>query len=306
MKAVQINKYGEADELKVQDVENPKPKENQVLVRIFDAGVNPFDWKVRRGYMKDVMPANFPLTMGYDFAGEIAEVGSLVSEFKKGDRVFGFTQGAYAEYGISDVSHIAKLPENVSFEVAASLPTPALTGYQIIANNIQNRGAKEILIHGAAGSVGSIAVQVAKSYGMTIYATAAKEDEQFLKDLGVTGVIDYKTQKFENACKNLDAIVDLVGGDTLTRSFQCVKKAGIIISTVSQPPENLVKETGVEGKFFLNNQNSKDLASIAKLVADGKLTVRISDVLPLEKAAEAQRLNETGKAHGKVILQIHS
>lgn len=304
MKAVQIDKYGEADELKVQNVENPKPKENEVLVRIFDAGVNPFDWKVRRGYMKDVMPAQFPLTMGYDFAGEIAEVGSGIKDYKKGDRVFGFTQGAYAEYGICDQAHIAKLPENLNYEVAASLPTPALTGYQIITNHIQPRGAKEILIHGAAGSVGSIAVQVAKSYGMTVYATAAKEDEKYLRDLGVTGVIDYKTQKFENSCRNLDAIVDLVGGETLSNSFKCVKKGGIIVSTVAQPPENLVKDTGVEGKYFLNNQNSKDLAAIAKMVSDGRLQVRISDVLPLEKAAEAQRLNESGKAHGKVIIQI--
>ncbi|UOF02452.1 NADP-dependent oxidoreductase [Bdellovibrio reynosensis] len=304
MKAVQIEKYGEADELKVQNVENPKPKNNEILVRIFDAGVNPFDWKVRRGYMKDIMPMNFPLTMGYDFAGEVAEVGSGITDYKKGDKVFGFTQGAYAEYAISDVNHIAKIPAGISTELAASLPTPALTAYQIITNHIQARGAKEVLIHGAAGSVGSIAVQVAKSYGITVYGTAAKEDESFLRDLGVTAVIDYKTQKFEQSCSNLDAIVDLVGGDTLTRSFQCVKKGGIIVSTVAQPPENLVKETGVEGKYFLTNQNSEDLTAIAKLVSDGKLKVRISDVLPLEKAAEAQRLNETGKAHGKVVIHV--
>lgn len=304
MKAVQIDKYGEADELQVHDVQRPSPKDGEILVRIFDAGVNPFDWKVRRGYMKDVMPAKFPLTMGYDFAGVVEEVGGGVDEFKKGDRVFGFTQGSYAEYAVTDQSHIARLPDKVSYEVAASLPTPALTAYQIITNHIQPLGAKEILIHGAAGSVGSLAVQVAKFSGMTVYANATKEDEKFLKDLGVTAVIDYRTQKFEDVCRNLDAIVDLVGGDTLTRSFQCVKKGGIIVSTVSQPSEQLVKEKGVQGKSFLTNQNSKDLAAIAQMVADGKLKVRISDILPLEEAAEAQRLNETGRAHGKVVIQI--
>jgi NADPH:quinone reductase-like Zn-dependent oxidoreductase len=304
MKAIQIQKYGEADELHLTEIQRPKPSDNEVLVRIVDAGVNPFDWKVRRGYMKDMMPLQFPHTMGYDFAGEVAEVGSKITNFKSGDRVFGFTNGAYAEYGICSADKIAKLPPQVSFETAASLPTPALTAYQIIANNIRAHGANKILIHGAAGAVGSIAVQVAKSFGMTVFANAAKEDQTFLRELGVDQIVDYKTQRFEEQFKDLDAVVDLVGGDTLKRSFQIVKKGGLIVTTVGPVPEDVAKSAGIEAKFFLNNQNSTDLEQLAKLVGDGKIKVRIAEVMPLAKAAEAQRMNESGKAHGKIVLHV--
>lgn len=305
MKAIQIEHYGDADELKIHEIDRPSPKDNEILVRIFDAGVNPFDWKVRRGFMKDVMPLRFPHTMGYDFAGEVAEVGANVTDFEKGDRVFGFARGAYAEYGITTADRIAEIPIGVSFEVAASLPTPALTGYQLVANEVRPRGASEVLIHGAAGAVGSIAVQVAKSFGLRVYANAAKEDEFYLRELGAERIVDFESQKFEDVFHDLDAVIDLVGGQTLERSFACVKRGGFIVSTVGRAPKELAERREIEAMYYMNKQNANDLAAIIQLVADGKLNVRISEVLPLEKAAEAQRLNETGKSHGKVILQVH-
>lgn len=305
MKAIQISQYGDADQLKLQEVETPKPQDNEVLVRIFDAGVNPFDWKVRRGHMKEIMPAHFPLTMGYDFAGEVAEIGSQIKNFKPGDRVFGFTQGAYAEFGLCHESKIAKIPDSLSFEVAASLPTPGLTAYQLIVDNVKAAGARRILIHGAAGAVGSLAVQIAKSLGMRIYANAAKSDESYLTGLGAQAVIDFHTQRFEEFCAELDAIVDLVGGDTLDRSYQCVKKGGLVISTVGPIREEMAKRAGVTAKYFQTDQNSDGLRGIAELVASGKIRPRLADVMPLEKAAEAQKLNEMGKSHGKIVLQVH-
>ncbi len=305
MKAIQISAYGEADQLKVQEVEKPRAKDRQVLVKIHDAGVNPFDWKVRKGFMKDVMPVQFPLTMGYDFAGEIVELGSSVQDFKVGDRVFGFAHGAYAEFGIADVDKFAKIPDGLKNEIAASLPTPGLTAYQLIADHVKALGFQKLLVHGAAGAVGSFVVQIAKSFGMTVYANAAKEDEAYLRELGVEKIIDYKTQRFEEVLTNLDAVVDLVGGETLKRSYQCVKPGGLVISTVGPVDEEAAKLFKVQAKSFLNKQNAKDLAEGASLVASGKVKPRLAEILPLEKAAEAQRLNETGRAHGKIVLQVN-
>jgi NADPH:quinone reductase-like Zn-dependent oxidoreductase len=305
MKAIRISKYGEADELKMEEMETPTPKAGEVLVRIHDAGVNPYDWKVRKGLMKEMMPLQFPLTMGYDFAGVIEKVGASVQDYKTGDRVFGFTQGSYAEFGICIPDKIAKIPEVLSFDVAASLPTPGLTAYQLIADNVKPSGARTVLIHGAAGAVGSMAVQVAKSFGMQVFANAAQNDEAYLKQIGVERVVDYKAQRFEEFFKDLDAVVDLVGGETLNRSYQCVKKDGLVITTVGPVRSDLAEQAGVNAKFFLTQQNSKGLSDLANLVANGKIKPRLAEVMPLEKAAEAQRLNEQGKSHGKIVLRVH-
>lgn len=305
MKAIQISKYGEADELKMQETETPSPKAGEILVRIHDAGVNPYDWKVRKGFMKDIMPVQFPLTMGYDFAGVIEKVGANVQDYRVGERVFGFTQGAYAEFAICSPDKIAKIPDVLSFDVAASLPTPGLTAYQLIADHVRPTGAQTVLIHGAAGAVGSIAVQVAKSFGMRVFANAAQNDEDYLKQIGVEKIIDYKSQRFEEFFKDLDAVVDLVGGETLNRSYQCVKKDGLVITTVGPVRADLAKQAEVNAKFFLTNQNSKGLSDLAKLVAVGKIKPRLAEVMPLENAAEAQKLNEQGKSHGKIVLRVH-
>ncbi len=304
MKAIQISKYGDASELKMREVDTPQPKDNEVLVKIFDAGVNPYDWKVRKGFMKDIMPSKFPLTMGYDFAGVVATVGKNVSGYGAGDRVYGFTQGSYAEFGICTLDRIAKMPQALTFDVAAALPTPGLTAYQLIAKYVKPAGAETVLIHGAAGAVGSLAVQIAKSFGMRVFANADQSDEDYLKQLGVEKVINYKAQRFEEFFKDLDAVVDLVGGETLNRSYQCVKKGGLVITTVGPVNEGRAKEAGVQAQFFLNQQNSKDLEEIGKLAAEGKLKPRLADVWPLAQAAEAQRLNEEGKTHGKIVLKV--
>ena len=304
MKAVRIHSYGSAINLKMEETPKPEITANEVLVKIHDAGVNPVDWKIRAGFMKAWMPATFPLTMGQDFSGEIVAVGQNIHNFSIGDRVFGFAKGTYAEYAAVSENEITKIPKSMDFGSAASLPTPGLTAYQIIIDKIKAHKGQKILIHGAAGSVGSLAVQMAKSLGAEVIANAAGKDEKYLKTIGASLFIDYKTQRFEEMARDVDVVVDLVGGDTLARSYQCVKKGGLIITSVGPVDEENAKKAGVQIIQFVMEQKAEDLQKIAMLFEQGKLKTRLGNLMPLEKAREAQEINETGQSHAKIILQV--
>ena len=206
--------------------------DDQVLVRVHDAGVNPIDWKIRQGYLKQVMPASFPLTIGQDFAGEVADHGKAVDRFAAGDRVFGFAQGAYAEYVAASVSEIAAMPASMDFVTAAALPTAGSTALQVIRDVVKAKSGMTILVHGAAGGVGSFASQIAKNFGARVIGTASGDDIEYLKSIGVDEVIDYQRERFEEKAGEVDAVVDLVGGDTLVRSYMVVKSGGVLVTTV--------------------------------------------------------------------------
>jgi NADPH:quinone reductase-like Zn-dependent oxidoreductase len=318
MKAIRIHGYGNSSQLKVEDIPRPKPKSGYVLVKIHDAGINPFDWKVREGYMKDLLPLSFPLTMGRDFSGEIEEVGADVTRFKVGDLVFGFASGSYAEYAIAAVDNIAKIPESLGFAVAAALPTAGLTAWQIIQDVVHPSKDQLILIHGAAGGVGSFASQLACAAGASVFATASSADRDYLSALGVKRVIDYKSEKFDvvigdmlsqirgRSAKEikLDAVIDLVGGDTLARSYALVKKGGVIVTTVGTMDQKRCQESGINGVQFLMKPNAGELDELARQVDRRRLNPRVSEVLPLNEARKAQDLSQTGKSHGKVVLEV--
>ena len=221
MKAIRIHQFGDANTLQLEDAPNINIADDQLLVRVRAAGVNPIDWKIRQGYMKDIMHTNFPLTIGQDFAGEVVDKGKSVTQFAKGDRVFGFAQGTYAEFAAAPASMVAKIPDGVDFATAAALPTAGLTALQIIRDFVRAKPGMTILIHGAAGGVGSFASQIAKNSGARVIGTATGDDIQYLKSIGVDEVIDYKRERFEDKVHDVDAVVDLVGGDTLARSYGC-------------------------------------------------------------------------------------
>jgi NADPH:quinone reductase-like Zn-dependent oxidoreductase len=304
MKAVLIHEYGDADALNLEETPRPKIAADQMLVKIRDAGVNPVDWKIREGRLKDRMPAAFPLTMGQDFAGEVAELGNGVDRFAVGDRVFGFAPGAYAEYAAASVSEVAKMPQSMSFEMAASLPTAGLTALQLIRDVVKARKGMTILIHGAAGGVGSFAAQIARHLGAKVIGTAADQDVSYLKSLGVEQVIDYKRERFEEKAREADAVVDLVGGDTLARSYSIVKKGGVLVTTVEPIDESAAKQAGIRGVSYLMKRSAPDLDELAKLVEQGVVKPRVSQTMDLAHAKEAQELNETGQSHGKFILKV--
>jgi NADPH:quinone reductase-like Zn-dependent oxidoreductase len=305
MKAVQINEYGHSDKLKSVEVPIPQIKDDEVLVKIHDAGINPADWKIREGYMKAVSPASFPLGMGQDFAGEVLDVGSNVKKFKRGDRVFGFARGsAYAEMAAVPQDKIAIMPEKADFIHASALPTAGLTAYQIVMDEIKIQPDQKILVHGAAGGVGSYLVQIAIHEKAFVIANAAGEDAEYLKNLGVQQVIDFKTQRFEEFVKDADAVVDLVGGEVAERSYQVLKKGGVLLSTVGAAKEEEGQKYGVRTISFLMKPNGDELQKLAELYDSGDLEPRIDRVVPFEDYRIAQDLVQSGQAHGKIVMQI--
>jgi NADPH:quinone reductase-like Zn-dependent oxidoreductase len=304
MKAIRIHQFGDANTLKLEDAPNISIGDDQLLVRVRAAGVNPIDWKIRQGYMKDVMPTQFPLTIGQDFAGEVVDKGKSITQFTKGDRVFGFAEGSYAEYAAAQASRVAKIPGGMDFATAAALPTAGLTALQIIRDFVGAKPGTTILIHGAAGGVGSFASQIAKNSGARVIGTATGSDIEYLKSIGVDEVIDYKRERFEDKVRNVDAVVDLVGGDTNARSYGVVKRGGVLVSTVQPPDEAAAQRAGIRAQHIVMKRNSADLFELAQLVAKGAVKPRMDKTMSLGEAKEAQQLSETGKTDGKVILKV--
>jgi NADPH:quinone reductase-like Zn-dependent oxidoreductase len=305
MKAIRIHAYGGSDQMKLENVNRPEPKEHQVLVQVFDAGVNPVDWKIREGYLKDVRPTSFPFTLGQDFAGKVLAVGTEVRGFKPGDRVYGFAHGSYAENALVDEHKIARIPDSVDDITAASLPTAGITAYQLIMNSTQLKEGQRILIQGAGGGVGSFAVQLALWKKAEIFATASDADIDYLRSLGVKKIINFQKEKFEDRVRDMDVVIDLVGGDTLRRSFDVVKKGGVIASTVGPIDPKLAEQKGIRAISFLAQQNSEDLEAMARLVEQGVLKPRINEVVPLDQAMKAQDDLKQGHSKGKIILRVN-
>lgn len=304
MKAIRVHQYGDAGTLKLEEIPPLSITEEQILIRIRDAGVNPIDWKIRQGYMKQVMPAAFPITIGQDFAGEVIDAGKTVTQFKVGDRVFGFAQGTYAEYAAAPASTVAAIPNSIDFATAAALPTAGSTALQIIRDVVGVKPGMSILIHGAAGGVGSYASQIARNLGARVIGTASGADIDYLKSLAVDEVVDYKSERFEDKATGVDAVVDLVGGETLARSYAVVKKGGVLATTVQSVDGSAAKRAGIRAVQVIMKRNAADLAELARLVEKGALRPRLSKMMSLSQAKEAQELSEAGKTQGKVILKV--
>ncbi|MGE5112012.1 MAG: NADP-dependent oxidoreductase [Acidobacteriaceae bacterium] len=304
MKAIRIHEYGDAGTLQLEDIPRLSIADDQILVRIRDAGVNPIDWKIRQGYLKQVMPPTFPMTIGQDFAGEVVEVGKTVKQFVLGERVFGFAHGTYAEYAAAPAATVAAIPNSMDFATAAALPTAGSTALQIIRDVVNARSGMSILIHGAAGGVGSYASQISRNLGARVIGTATGADVEYLNSLGVEEVIDYKRERFEDRATGMDAVVDLVGGETLSRSYHVVKKGGVLATTVQPIDESAAKRSGIHAVHVVMKRNAADLAELARLVEKGALKPRLSKTMSLSQAREAQELSEAGKTAGKVILKV--
>jgi len=304
MKAVRIHEYGDAGTLKLEDIPRLTIADDQILVRVHDAGVNPIDWKIRQGYLKEVMPVHFPLTIGQDFAGVVAERGKSVDRFNVGDRVFGLGQGAYAEYVAAPISTVARILDAVDFVTAASLPTAGSTALQIIRDVVKARPGMTILIHGAAGGVGSFASQIARNSGARVVGTASGADIEYLKKIGVDEVIDYARERFEDKVSQPHAVVDLVGHETLARSYGIVKRGGVLATTVQPIDEAAASRAGIRAVHVVMRRNAADLSELAKLVEQGAVKPRLAQTMNLNQAKEAQELSEKGNTRGKVILKV--
>lgn len=309
MKAVQIKEYGRIDVLNIEQVKKPVPSDSQVLVKIHAASLNPVDWKIREGYLKDMAPVQFPLTLGGDFAGEIIEVGSEVGEFKTGDEVFGSAlvlnggSGSFAEFASAQVKNIALKPKSFDFIHAAALPLVGSSAIQALEEHIKLQPKQKILIQGGAGGIGHVAIQLAKATGAYIATTVSTNDIDFVRKLGADEVIDYTKEKFEERIKDFDAVFDTVGGETTDKSFQVLKKGGILVSMIGVD-HDFASERDVKAIAQFTQTNSKHLTRLAELVDSGKIHVSIDKTFSLEQAKEAFEYQEKIHPKGKVVFII--
>jgi NADPH:quinone reductase-like Zn-dependent oxidoreductase len=307
MKAAQINAYGGPEVIKITDAPKPKPKEGQAIVEVHASSVNPFDDKVKAGAMMQMRPLDFPATVGGDVAGVIAESDEV---FQQGDKVwgnagiFGGGSGAMAEYAVTKTTQLGLMPKSLSFEEAASLVLVGLSATQALIDHIELKKGQKILIQGAAGGIGTIAVQLAKHLGAYVYATATAETADLVHSLGADEVIDYKKEDFRVKVKDIDAVFDTVGGETNTRSYEVLKPGGIIAAMIAKPDEELMKKYSVRAVGIGTKTTTETLDRLAKLVDEGAIKPVIQKVYPLAETSQAFRAFEAGGLKGKIGIQI--
>src|SRR5438477_5227380 len=311
MKAVRIHNYGGPEVLKYEDAPRPQPGKGEVLIRVHATSVNPIDWRVRAGYMKDFLSHSFPLILGWDVSGLVEEVGSnpaTAGRFKKGDEVYSLPDhtrnGAYAEYMVVRESEVALKPNALHHIRAAAVPLAALTAWQALFDTAQLQPEQRVLIHGAAGGVGHFAVQLAKWKGAYIIGTASVKNHEMLYELGADELIDYTQQRFEDVARKIDIVLDTLGGETQERSWSVLKKGGNLVSLVQPPSEEKAKKLGVRAALLSAQPNGAQLAEIAKIIDSGELTPVINRILPLSEARRAHELSQSGHIHGKIALRV--
>ncbi len=295
------------------DLPVPEIGTGEILVRVKAAGVNPVDWKIREGYLKDLFPCEFPIILGWDAAGIIEKVGREVTRFKEGDEIFAYCRkpavqdGAYAEYIALEEEHAALKPENTTFEEAASIPLAALTAFQALFDAAKLKSGETALIHAAAGGVGGFGVQLAKDQGAIVWATASDRNTDYVYNLGANLVVDYTRVDFRDAVRSdypegIDVVFDCVGGEVLQMSADIVKNDGRLISIVDDPSG--LARSDIHTEFVFVAPNSAQLTELAQMVEQGRLRTHLSEVLPLEEAKKALELSESQRTRGKMVLVI--
>lgn len=307
MKAYRVHAFGGPEAIVGEEIERPVPGDGEVLVKMKAAGVGPWDGWIRSGH--SALPQPLPLTLGSDLSGVVEAVGAGVAHVRPGDAVYGVTNprfiGAYAEYAVASAAMIARKPATIGDVEAASIPVIAVTAWQALFDHAKLVAGQTVVIHGAAGNVGAYAVQFAHKAGLKVIATASAGDIETVQKLGADIVVD-RGQNFEDVAFEVDAVVDLVGGETQRRSFTVLKRGGKLISAVSQPDQALAETYGVEALFFLVNVTTEQLTSIAAMVDAGELVTNVGSVLPLEQAITAHEMLEGTRPHakGKIVLTV--
>jgi alcohol dehydrogenase len=312
MKSAQITRYGNTSEvIEIRQTSTPDLSTGKVLVQVKAAGINPIDWKIREGYMQQMIHLQFPSTLGMDFSGIIKQVGEdISSDFSQGDEVYGQAgvpsggSGAFSEMALASATSIAHKPKTLDHSEAAALPLVGVSAWQALVEHIGLSKGQKILIHGGAGGIGSIAIQLAKNLGAVVATTVSTEDKQFVHELGANEVIDYKTQTFEDVVRDYDAVFDTVGGETYTRSFRVLKKDGIIVSMLEQQNLELMKQFGVKAISQFTQVNKERLAKLAEWVDQNKVNIHIEKTFSLDEAAKALDYLRDIHPRGKIVLAI--
>jgi NADPH:quinone reductase-like Zn-dependent oxidoreductase len=309
MRAISQDVLGGPEVLKEVRVERPRPAPNQVLVRVRAAGLNPTDWKHRAtgGFLGEP-----PFVLGWDVSGVVEAVGIGVATFTPGDEVFGmlpypYGHGSHAEYVIAPVRALTHKPSSVEHTQAGALPLVSLTAWQALVENADVQPGQRVLIHAAAGGVGHVAVQIAKARGAYVIGTASAGKHDFLREIGVDEAIDYRETDFSEAVKDVDVVLDTLGGETSVRSLRVLRPGGIVVSILPVGSDEFHEEAerlGVRALRMLVDADRAGMNAIADLVERGKLRATIADTFPLAGAAEAHALGDTGRTTGKLVLTV--
>jgi NADPH:quinone reductase-like Zn-dependent oxidoreductase len=308
MKAVVLRGYGGAEVSKLEGVPRPQPKDDEILIRVIAASVNPVDVAIRKGYLAELIGNKFPLVLGMDAAGVVEKTGAKITKFKKDDAVYAFftlaSEGGYAEYVIAKESETALKPKAITFAQAAAVPAAGSTAWLALVDTAKLSAGQTILIHGGSGGVGHFAIQIAKARGAKVIATASNANQEFLKQMGADVAIDYAKTKFEEIAKDVDVVLDTVGRDTLKRSYDVVKKGGIIVSIVDEPVQAELDARGIRGVTLRAAPEARVLEELDRLIDAKKITPVVSQTFPLSEFAKALDQIATRHTRGKIVLQI--
>ncbi|MFD2700870.1 NADP-dependent oxidoreductase [Paenibacillus shunpengii] len=309
MKAVVINQYGSKEELVEQEVNIPNPEANQVVVKLEATSINPIDWKLREGYLKEMFDWEFPIILGWDAAGVITDIGSNVTKWKVGDRVFSRPEttrfGTYAEYTAVDEHLLAKLPDSISYEEAAAVPLAGLTAWQALFTHGHLKEGETVLIHAGAGGVGIYAIQLAKYAGAHVVTTASEKNHELLYSLGADQVINYKKENFEEILKDIDLVFDTMGGQVAENSYKVLKpNTGRLITIVGEPNHDTAQSHNVSAKGIWLQPDGDQLQRIADLMEEKKIKSIVGATFPFSRQGiyDAHALSETHHAVGKIVI----
>jgi alcohol dehydrogenase len=333
MRAFILKSYGGPENTELRDTPCPAPQTEEILVRVHAAGLNPVDYKTRDGLLRVVQNYPLPVVMGNELSGIVESVGVGVTRFAKGDRVYArvgkATMGAFAEFAVVHQEHAAAMPTTLDFTAAAGVPLAALTALQVLRDELQIRSSQRVFISGGAGGVGTFAIQIAKHLGAYVATTASVKGEQLVRRLGADEVIDYKSEKFENKLSNYDSAFDLIGGDTLAKTFSILKPGGRVVSIAGVPEPKTARIDLKRGialrslfwllslptriraarhhthyRYYFMHASGADLQYLASLIDSQQLQVVIDRIYPFDQIKDALAYVESGRAKGKVVLTI--
>jgi NADPH:quinone reductase-like Zn-dependent oxidoreductase len=305
MKAIVVHEYGGPEVLKYEDAPRPEPKEDEILIRVAAAAVNPVDAYIRAGRYK---AGSLPFIPGMDVSGVIEKAGAKITTFKDGQPIYAYLsfkeQGGYAEFAIARENETSPKPEAINYEKAAAVPLAATTAWQALIETAKLGPGQTVLIHGGSGGVGHFAIQIAKARGAKVIATASTANQDFLKQLGVDQAIDYTKTKFEDVVKDVDVVLDATRSDALVRSYGVVKKGGMIVSITGDPDRAELDKHGIRGTSVMAHPDANVLHELGKLIDAKKITPVVSQVLPLSEAAKAHQQIETRHTRGKIVFKV--
>ena len=305
MKTVRIHEYGNADVLRMEEMPVPQIAADELLIKIHAASVNPVDWKEREGFYH---MHSLPFTLGQDFSGTVEKVGSSVKGFKVGDDVYGRPSadkdGSYAEFIEVKANEVALMPKTITYDEAATIPVAGTTAWETLINKAKIQKGQSVLILGASGGVGSMAVQIAKNKGCHVIGTTSNANFDFVRNLGCDEVIDYTSQDLSERLRDIDVVLDTVGGEFQEKAFKVIKRGGILVSIASKPNQETANRFGVRCEYSSAGPNAHILNELRSLIEMGQLRPVIDKVFRLEDAKQAQNYSQSGKARGKIVLEV--